>query len=801
MQKLLTILLAILFPGMASVTAFADNKTLSSESELVKSIDPKGDSLAFARYRAKMDEIRKTRPTVAVVLSGGSMYGLSHIGILKFLEENEIPVDMVLGTSMGSIVGATYALGYNSQQIDSIICSLDWSMVMSDRVATQYSSLNQRKFREKYTLKLPVLYQRDFFRDENPLQEVYTADVAKRLGDKAFEFIPDGFIWGLSLQNMLSSLSVGYHGFNDYDFAELPRPYICVATDLGTLKAKYWTSGSIVDAARSSMSLPLIFKPVRHDGLILEDGCMRNNFPVDVAKACGADYIIGVNVNPPVEPESVTNIGSILNQIILLTRNESDDYSRTHADILMEPDMTGIPKFGFNATNVRKIIDIGYSTAIANKDKLLELREIVGKVPAISLKNPAVDINKKKILVNDIGFEGLDAKEIGYFMKKVKLAPGRMYSKEDIEKMVATIYGTGAFNSVSYRLYGQEPYSLRFICKKGAAHNLGIGLRADNEELLALGLYFGLNANKIIGNKLDISLSLGNSPYIMLDWHYDPMRGPRIGASVKTRYSSFDFYEPYDSKETLSCKLWRNSAKLYISDSRFSIVNLMAGIETEHMPYLKFIAENEVRWPDGSMAAVVNIRNSRLHSGLFADISVDTQNDGYFPTKGVVFYGGYKFKFPDSFLNKPYHIAQLHFDGVIPCGGHFAIIPSVDARFISEKPMYLNDYNMLGGYNAGRYLDHQIVFKGYTDPVLIKEKFLAVANIDFRGAINPKNFITLSTSAYEGLDSFDLSKANPLTYAFSLTYGYKSIVGPIQAGLHWSNNLGWGWQLGIGFFF
>lgn len=817
MKKLQIILIAAIALCLGPIAAFADapgapDATKSPDAtnatdrtpakpKLVKSVDPVGDSIAFARYRAKMDEIRKTRPTVALVLSGGSMYGLSHIGILKFLEENNIPVDMVLGTSMGSIVGATYALGYTPTQIDSIVSSLDWGMMMSDKVPPSYSSLNRRKFREKYTLTMPVLYNREFFRNENTHEQVTTADVAKNMGRKAFEFIPDGFVWGLSLQNMLSSLSVGYHGFDDYDFSQLPKPYICVATDLGTLKAKYWTSGSIVEAARSSMSLPLIFKPVRHNGHILEDGGMRNNFPVDVAKACGADYVIGVNVLPPVDPENVKNIGNVLNQIILLTRNESDEFSRANSDILMEPDMTGIPKYGFNADNVRKIIETGYKTAVSSKDELLALKAKLGDKNPPEIKQWAIDINKQKVLINDIGFDGLDAREAGYFMKKVKLTPGRKYSREEIESMVATIYGTGAFSSVSYRLYGNEPYSLRFVCKKGAIHNFGLGIRADNEELLSLGLYFGYNANKIIGNKVDFSLALGNNPYVMIDWHYDPMKGPRIGASFKTRYTNFEFYEPKDTKQPLSCRFWRNHARLYISDTRFSKVNLVAGVETEHMPVLKFVAEDEVRWPDGSMARVVNARNPQLHSGAFAEIGVDTQDDGYYPTKGVIFNASYRLKFPDFYAKRLYHIAQMHFNGVIPCGNHFAIIPSLDARYVSGMPMYLNDFNMIGGYIAGRYLDHQIIFNGYTDPVLVKEKLLMVGNVDFRGAINPKNFITLSAAAYEGLDNFRLREANPLTYAFSLSYGHKSIIGPIQAGIHWSNDLGWGWKLGLGFYF
>lgn len=775
------------------------------ERRLVKSVDPKGDEIAFARYRAKMDEIRKKRPAVALVMSGGSMYGLSHIGVLKYLQEHDIPVDMVLGTSMGSIVGFTYALGYNPGQIDSIVSSLDWGMMMSDRVKMDQTPLKTRRMDERYALTLPVLYKKGMydagFVKQDRKKFIATADVNKELRKKAFDLLPDGFVWGLSLQNELTSLSVGYHGFDDYDFSELPVPFVCVASDLATLKAKYWTSGSVVEAARSSMSLPVFFKPVRKDGLILEDGGMRNNFPVDVAKACGADYVIGVNVLPPVDPENVTSIGSVLNQIILLTRNESDEYSRANASVLVEPDMTGIPKYGFNAANVRRIIEQGYAAAQAHGEELEALKEKLGDCDTYRTHNKATDINGRKVRINDIAFEGLDPKEIRYFMKKVKLVPGGEYGKEDLEDMVYTIYGTGAYTSVTYRLYGSEPYSLHFSCLKGTSHLLSVGVKADNEEKVSIGARFGFNANKLIGNKFDVEVAVGNNNSLFFDYHFDTMFGPRFGASLKTKYTACRYSDPSESGAGVNHYSWNNYLKLYMADTRFKIVDIRGGFELENMPYALQVAEDPIFGSGGDIRTTREIGTFRPHYGLFAEFGVDTFNDGYFPTRGITFDLGYRFKFADSFMNRPYHIVAASVKAAISCGQYFAVLPSLSTRWVSTTPGYILDNNVIGGIVAGRYLDHQIPFVGYTGLRVVREPFVAVASVDLRGSINAKNYLTLTASAMEGLDDFNMKNAMLPVYSFAGSYGLKTIAGPLIIGVNWSSDLKWGWFASFGYYF
>ena len=168
------------------------------------SYDPHGDSVFFKKIQHRMAEIRKHRPTVALVLAGGGAKGAAHIGVLKYLEEKGIPVDFVAGTSMGGLMGGLYAMGYSAAEIDTIVRSIDWNVMMSDDIPMAYYAYKSQRYKETYVIDIP--FSRFQFKQS----------------------LPSGYLYGLNVYNMMSSLSVGYQ--QDMDFMDLPTPYCCVAT-------------------------------------------------------------------------------------------------------------------------------------------------------------------------------------------------------------------------------------------------------------------------------------------------------------------------------------------------------------------------------------------------------------------------------------------------------------------------------------------------------------------------------------------------------------------------------------------
>ena len=131
---------------------------LCGQAQILSSSTPEADSVAFAKVRARMDSIRQYRPTVGLVLAGGGARGLAHLGVIKYMEELGIPVDVVTGTSMGGLVGGLYAMGYKHDQLDSLVRAIEWPVMMSDNIPQKYISYKLRKYRETYVLRLPHHY-------------------------------------------------------------------------------------------------------------------------------------------------------------------------------------------------------------------------------------------------------------------------------------------------------------------------------------------------------------------------------------------------------------------------------------------------------------------------------------------------------------------------------------------------------------------------------------------------------------------------------------------------------------------
>ena len=222
--------------------------------------------LVFLLVLFVMLDVQGQRKKVGLVLSGGGAKGVAHIGVLKVLEEAGIPIDYIAGTSMGSLVGALYAIGYDAHTMDSLVRRQDWTFLLSDKVYRYNLPFSEKEETEKYLVSVPIKNNREIK-------------------------IPSGFISGQNIYNLFSDLTIGYH--DSLDFKKLPIPFACVASNLVDGQEVIQDCGVLPLAMRASMAIPGAFAPVRKDGMVLVDGGISNNFPVDIAKAMGADIIIG----------------------------------------------------------------------------------------------------------------------------------------------------------------------------------------------------------------------------------------------------------------------------------------------------------------------------------------------------------------------------------------------------------------------------------------------------------------------------------------------------------------------------
>ena len=297
------------------------------------------------------------RPKVGVVLCGGGAKGAAHVGVLKVLEENDIPIDLIVGTSMGAIVGGLYSIGYSASELDSLIMAQDWNVVMSDRIPRSSRSFQSRRRQDEYILRIPF-GAGDYSR--------LGAGMQRRPDEGSFlSNIPLAMVDGQNIYNLFTKLSVGYQ--DSLDFSRMPIPFACVAVDLISKKEVIFKSGRFVDAIRSSMAIPGYFSPVRIDNMVLIDGGALNNYPVDVARAMGADIIIGVKLGELDNKEPVIeNIGDLALEVMDLFTDTKLAAAIADTDILITPSTKGFNTLSFDTESLRTLIDNGETAARGN---------------------------------------------------------------------------------------------------------------------------------------------------------------------------------------------------------------------------------------------------------------------------------------------------------------------------------------------------------------------------------------------------------------------------------------------------
>ena len=280
------------------------------------------------------------RKKVGVVLGGGGAKGVAHIGVLKVLEEAGIPIDYVAGTSMGAIVGGLYAIGYTPAEIDTMVLEQDWTMLLSDRIKRSSLTFPEKENSERYILSLP------FGKDKK---------------DRVIQ----GMIKGQNLMNLFSNLTIGYH--DSVDFRNFNIPFACVAVDAVDGKDYVFRKGSLPLAMRASMAIPAVFTPVRLDSMVLIDGGLNDNFPVDVAREMGADVIIGVDLGTSdlKTLDKLNSPGDVIGQIIALHGHDKYARNKEQTDLLLRPNMTSYNAASFSTVALDTLIRRGEQEAYA----------------------------------------------------------------------------------------------------------------------------------------------------------------------------------------------------------------------------------------------------------------------------------------------------------------------------------------------------------------------------------------------------------------------------------------------------
>ncbi len=791
MKKIILLLSALLLAG-APVVAQSVKEPESSSFGL----DEK-DAAAVRKIRYRMAQIRKSRPTVALVLSGGGAKGAATVGVLKYLEQYDLPVDMVVGTSIGGLVGGMYALGYKADYLDSLFRNMDWGVALSDEVDKSYIPYSRIRYKEKYLLSFPFYYKQDdyknFIRGDMPFaagrsRELHLGaeegeDISSLARGNLMGSLPSGFVFGQNVNQIITSRTVGYS--DSTDFFKMPIPFACVATDMASGRAKIWHEGSLNLALRSTMSIPGLFAPVRTGGMVLVDGGMRNNFPVNIARQMGADIIIGIDLSDSTPgADEIQNLGDILMSTMNLFDDDAFNLNVRNVDVHIHPNLKGYNMLSFNRTAVDTMYARGYKAAQEMKPQLDAVRHRLGKARFRYNAPPAVDLGQAPVIIEDIDIVGVTEKEAEYLRSKMYIKPGSIVDKKLIEQEIAAIFGKGSYDYVTYELRGKkEPYRLRILCKRGPMHQIGFGARIDSQDIVSLLLNVGLNTNAMQGHSLDLTARISLNPYLDVRYSYNAPKFATFNVRATLQYSGSTTFLA-GQKDYVNLAMLQSAQELFFSNMHWSSFDVKVGLRNQ-LTTLYNIATSSESGID------YTYRSSQVlnYPGFFADGRIETLDNGYFPTRGIS--AGIRGELTSDILFAGASSATLYgivgMDGMFPFSfGRLSFIPQLNARLVFGNNPAAPITNILGGDMRGRYLEQQIPFVGLNDMAIMRNHLL-VGRLDARYKLFKNQYVSLMGNVAYDFSSFKTIGEGRLFTGVGLGYAYDSIAGPLKAQVHWSS--------------
>jgi NTE family protein len=395
------------------------------------------------------------RPKICLALGGGGARGASHIGVLKVLEEAHVPIDCIAGTSMGSIVGGLYAIGYTPEDLKKLVSTTDWLGLFTDD---------------------PPRKELSFRRKEDDF--IYAVGLEFGLS-KGLTF-PGGLVAGRKLSFLLQSLTLPAAGIDDFDKLEIP--FRAVAADIVNGEAVVIGHGNVAKALRASMAIPVVFSPVELEGRLLVDGGNAQNLPVETARAMGADVVIAVDVGASgvLPKEKPKTAGAILSRMTDIPLLQNTVASRKLADLVLQPDLTGYGTGDFTKTG--EIIPKGEIVARANLDKIKQYSVSEAEYSAWRRAHrgpmpppPAI----RQVTVAPV--KDLDPRRITHM---VHVTPGQTLDLKTLDQDLGRLYGTGLFENVEFDLQGQGPErDLRILPtpKPWGPTYMKVGLNLDSD--------------------------------------------------------------------------------------------------------------------------------------------------------------------------------------------------------------------------------------------------------------------------------------------------------------------------------
>lgn len=706
------------------------------------------------------------RPTIGLTLSGGGAKGLAHIGILKAIDSAGLKIDYITGTSMGSIVGGLYAIGYSGDTLEKMTREVDWDLLLSNQSSLRGLFMEEKSEYSKYVVELPWV-------------------------SHGFR-LPTGVLEGQELWLKLTELFAP--AYDKKFFSEFSIPFRCVATDVGTGEAVVLTKGEIVSAIRSSMAIPSLFTAVDVDGRKMVDGGIVRNFPVQDVKDMGADIVIGSNVTTGLlTSDKVRNVIHVLLQVAFFREAEDKLKEVPLCDIYIPMPLQDYSMGSFNQAD--EILDIGIEQGRQLYPRFKQLADSLNAIYGVPQRRENRLPPLEAIHISSAEVKGTNETTVDFFLHTMDFRTNRKYTISRLNEMVRKAYGTRYYNKIIYALIPQDDGSCKIqfevtenpltFAKFGIHYNrfTGIGLIGN----ITSRNFFIKNSRSLV------TVNLGETFRVRGEHLQYIGRKKDFTLGLSTQFDRFDIttYDQFRQDGVYRQNYFIFDSKLQYSPSRN--FGLGIGSKYEWVHYSPSITNR------------LSFRGNNDFVTNYAFVSHNTLNKNIYPTRGlkmdavvervgrqhpnIQFYQDNKpVTDPDTtaITVSPYERAILTMEGYTPLSRKTTLTMGMQSGVNFNYQRHLMNEFVVGGLT--KLFRNQVTFAGLQEGTIYTPSVLA-AHAGLRFELYNNTYIMGRANV---LFTNFVSKSNffqnpDFLTGYSLTFAYNFALGPLEISAMYSD--------------
>ena len=686
MKKIINILIIFFIIYIPITTIKSFSSTVQKKNHLVleedieikklkEQINILNNKIKFLE-KSKAVKLKKDKNSIKIglALSGGGAKGLAHVGVLRVLEENNIKIDYITGTSMGAVVGALYSIGYTPDEIEKLLLNTDWNSYINGELENKKVPLEQKVSNKQYAAT--IRYDKEF-----------NLSLPKGIGNTEIIYL------------RLKKIFAGAEEINDFD--KLPIPLRVVATDLNSGKAVALKKGDLARAVTASIAIPTILEPVEIDGNLYVDGLVSRNLPVEDALAMGSDIVIASDVGNEVKDNKDYNILSVLNQLVTIQSASSTQEQRNMATILISPDIQN-----YSATDTKKgkeLVELGKKATLEQlysieklpkREKKYQERMLEDRVYIENIKyTDKIPENKKEILSN--------------LLEKYR---DKYLSYDELEEIMLKIYSTDFINKVYYDVQGT---TLVLDAEINPANIFGVGASYSTGYGTVFNIGTEFANTKKIGNTSSINAQFGDYLGISSDNFFYYGLSNKIGIFANASYNEAPLYL-YDKGKKIAD---------YTSENLRFETGILTQYNNEILAAYGVAFNYTDLKQDTGFSWTEQFEYSKKYNEAFLKLSLDKTNRVVNPTSGIK--GEFNYVWEGTWGNSNSNLyGPLYVvDGYIPLSKKLTLSYGMYGGVISGDNISIDQYVKLGG-TRNNIKNKEFAFYGYEVHQKLVDEFL-----------------------------------------------------------------------------